>query len=94
MKYVVAFYEIDIDLGGPEDGGWYYDTGTLARLYRIYANENAAWRAANRANRLLARLQRHKRPVHSAAYDGGRHRAMVFERIPPEHFPEESPSYS
>ena len=41
MKYVLAFYEIDIDLGGPEDGGWYYDTGTLARLYRIYANENA-----------------------------------------------------
>ena len=46
MKYVVAFYEIALGVGRPEEGGWYYDTGTLDRLYRTYANENGAWRAA------------------------------------------------
>ncbi len=94
MKYVVAFYESGLGFGGPEEGGWHYDTGTLVRLYRIYANANAAWRVANRANRLLDRLQAKKTPVHSAIYPGGRHRAHVFERIPPEFFPETPPTYS
>lgn len=94
MKYVVAFYESGLACGGPEEGGWYYPTGSLVRLYRVYANANAAWRVANRANRLLARLQSTKIPVHSAIYAGGRHEACVFERIPPEYFPVTQPSYS
>ena len=93
MRYIVAFYEIDRACGGPEEGGWYYDTGSLVRLYQVFANENGAWRAANRANRLLERLQRHRRPVSSAAYDGGRFQACVFDRVPPEHFPANPPSY-
>lgn len=49
---------------------------------------------ANRANRLLARIQKHRLPVSSAAYDQGRLRALVFERAPPEHFPQTQPTYS
>lgn len=94
MKYVVAFYEIDRRFGGPGEGGWYYDCGSLVRLYRVFANANAAWRAANRANRLLERLQRRQRELSSLLYGGGRHQACVFERIPPEHYPETPPSYS
>ena len=93
MKYVVAFYEIDRACGGPDEGGWFYECGTLARLHLVYANDNAAWRAANRANRLLERLQRNHLAVHSAAYAGGRFQARVYERIPPEHFTETTPTY-
>lgn len=93
MKHVVAFYEIDRRAGGPEEGGWFYDCGTLERLYRVYANDDAAWRAANRANRLLEHLQAKRLPVHSAAYSSGRFQARVYARVPPEHFPETTPSY-
>ena len=35
MKYVVAFYAVDRAYGGPEEGGWWFDTGELVRLPRV-----------------------------------------------------------
>jgi hypothetical protein len=94
MKFVIAFYEMSREFGGPEEGGWYYDAGRLARIHRTAANEIAAQRIANRANRLINHLQRnHKRPS-SVNYAGGYHQALLFEVIPPEHFPRTQPAYS
>lgn len=93
MRYVVALYEVDRAYGGPEEGGWFYDTGRLARLLRLCATETAAVGRAARANRLLARLQRRRRFVDSVAYDGGRYAAVVFERSAPEHYPDQPPHY-
>ena len=94
MKFVVAFYRIDRAFGGPEEGSWFYDTGALERLYRVYPHEAAARHAANRANRLLARIQQHRLPVSSVAYDQSRFQALAFERVPPEHYPQTLPTYS
>lgn len=94
MKFIVAFYEIDRAIGGPEEGGWHYDTGQLERLVRICRNKGAAYAAAKRANRLIDRLQRSKREVSSVLYTGGRHRAYVFAHNAPPHFPDTPPTYS
>ncbi len=70
-----------------------YDTGTFVRAIAIHLNDETAVAAMRRANRLLERLQRHKPPVDSAVYDGGRYRAYTFTGLPPERFPAVRPRY-
>lgn len=94
MRYVVAFYELDRACGGPEEGGWYFDTGTPARPFRICRNKQAAFVIAARANTLLDRLQRHRRDISLVLYDGGRYGACVFENNAPAFFPERRPIYT
>lgn len=94
MRYVVALYEIDRAYGGAEEGGWWYDTGEFVRLLALAPTEERACRLAYRANRLLDRLQRHRRPVSSIIYDGGRYTAIVYEGNAPLAFPECPPQYS
>lgn len=91
--YVLAFYEIDRACGGPEEGGWYFDTGQLVRVFRVFKNEEKALTVAYRVNRLLHHLQRNKRSVDSVIYDGGRHEVVVFEDFAPRFFPETRPQY-
>lgn len=71
-----------------------YDTGTFVRVIGLYFDEADAIRAQQRANRLLERLQRHRTPVSSVTYTGGRHRALAFTCLPPASFPEVRPIYS
>ncbi|QPI75516.1 hypothetical protein [Sphingobium sp. Cam5-1] len=94
MRYIVALYEIDRAYGGPEEGGWWFDTGTLCRLLALAPTEARAVRLAARTNRLLDRLQTDKRCVDSLLYSGGRHRAIVFEGTAPAAFPEVPPHYA
>lgn len=93
MRYIVALYEIDRAYGGPEEGGWWYDTGVLERPIALTRSTEAAIAVAARVNRFLDRLQRHKRPVSSVTYDGGRHRAFVFAKTAPPFTPIERPTY-
>ena len=93
MRFIVALYEVDRVFGGPEEGGWWYDTGELRRPLALAPTNDAAVAIAARANRLLDRLQRHKRPVDSATYAGGRHRAHVFTTTAPPAYPAERPRY-
>jgi len=94
MRSILAFYEIDREYGGPEEGGWYFDSGTFVRAIGLYFDDESAVRAMRRANRLLERLQRHRPSVESVLYDGGRHRAYTFTGLPPERFPADRPRYS
>ena len=93
MRYVLAFYEMDRAYGGPEEGGWWYDTGQLERPFRIVTGEARAITLVARANALLERLQRTKRSVSSVAYQGGRHRVVLFENAAPHDFPKNAPRY-
>ena len=93
MSYVLAFYELDRAYGGPEEGGWWFDTGELVRVFRVVKDEERAYALARRANRLLDRLQRHKRSTGSMAYNGGRHCVSVYARTAPAFFPERRPHY-
>ncbi len=93
MRYVVALYEIDRAYGGPEEGGWWYDTGVLARPLRVCPSEAAAAARAARANRLLDRLQRGHREVGPLLYEGVRPHACVFANTAPDAFPPRRPHY-
>ena len=92
-RYIVALHEIDRCYGGPEEGGWWYDTGTLERIVAIRHSEEAAFQMARRANSLLTHIERGRRDVASMAFGGGRHAAEVFEDTAPRFFPEERPYY-
>ena len=92
-KYILGFYEVDRAYGGPEEGGWWYDTAKLVRPLSVITGADRAFDLAHRANRLLDRLQRHKRDTGSMAYDGGRHRVIVHPDRLPDYFPEETPHY-
>lgn len=94
MRSILAFYEVDRAYGGPEEGGWRYDTGTFVRAIAVHFDDQAAITAQRRANRLLERLQRHKPDTSSVLYDGGRFRAFTFSGLPPERFPATRPHYS
>ena len=94
MRTILAFYEIDREYGGPEEGGWWYDSGTFVRAIALHFDEATAVAAQQRANRLLERLQRHRREVYSVLYSGGRYRAYTFTGLPPERFPERRPRYA
>ena len=89
-RHIVAFYDIDRAYGGPEEGGWWFDTGALRR---VVPDADAACALAARANRLMERLQRGRRSVESVAYDGGRLAACVFQDTAPPAFPETYPHY-
>lgn len=93
MRSIVAFYEVDREYGGSEEGGWYYDSGRFVRAIGFYLTDEAAIAAVRRANRLLERLQRHRRSVDSVLYAGGRYRAFSFTGLPPDCFPAERPRY-
>lgn len=93
MRFIVAFYEVDRAYGGPEEGGWWYDTGTLSRPLRVCPTEEAALVLAKRANRLLERLQKHVRDVGSILYEGGRFAAIVCEQTAPASIPAVRPRY-
>lgn len=94
MRSILAFYEIDREYGGPEEGGWWFDSGTFVRAVAIHLDDATALRAQRRANRLLDRLQRHRPDVSSAVYAGGRYRAYTFSGLPPERFPQQRPRYA
>ena len=91
--YVLAFYEIDRAYGGPEEGGWWYDTGQLVRIWRTCKTEDKAFAVARRANRLLEHLQRHRLDLGSVIYNGGRHLVAVHENFAPRFYPQIRPRY-
>lgn len=94
-RYRLAYYEIDNAYGGPEEGGWWYETGQLVvhPARRRYATTEEARTACARANRLLAHLQRNKRHVSSMAYAGGRYVVKWSEGKPKTFYPARRPHY-
>ena len=91
--FAVAYYEVNRAYGGPEEGGWWYDTGRFVRLSAIHHSEEAADAHALRANAILDVIQRGKRDVGSVLYAGGRYRAEVYEGLPLAHYPDDRPFY-
>ncbi|RWM85620.1 MAG: hypothetical protein EOR84_31650 [Mesorhizobium sp.] len=89
----MAFYEIDRVYGGPEECGWWYDTGRLVRIWCTFKAEERACAVARRANRLLERLQQYRPEVGSIIYSGGRHSVAVYEDFAPKFYPEVRPPY-
>jgi len=92
--WFLSFATIDLSYGGPEEGGWYFQTTTLVRISKIYRSEDAAWTAARRASDLIECLiNKDKRPLSSVAYSGDRIIAQVTLGVPPAYTPQNRPTY-
>lgn len=91
--YILAAYELDQAYGGPEEGGWYYDTGDLRRVLGARKDKEAAYATCRRLNALLGTLQRDHRRVSSVLYGGGRYAVRVYKGHAPSHYPLERPYY-
>jgi len=92
-SYIVAFYSIDREYGGPEEGGWWYDSGSLVRVFAVTKSKSQAYRMAGRANDLLHQQQRQLPSIGSVMYAGNRFGARVYRNQAPEHFPSVTPHY-
>lgn len=96
--FSVAIYEVDRAYGGPEEGGWWFDTGEIVQRCRIrqFRDEEEAFACCRRINRLLHHLREtHPQPygLSSVCYSGGHYAAEVHEGLPPARYPEERPFY-
>lgn len=94
-NYIVAIYERGQEFGGAEEGGWYYETGELRRVSKVFDNAELAVQYAERMNMRFDRKARGPgRQYWSAAYGGGHYVAQVFLNKAPGHYPRFRPVYS
>ena len=92
-KFVVAVYLQDRAYGGPEEGGWWFDTGEHVRTLRVFASEKTAYDYCWRLNEKLATtLNRGRRPI-SSVLSQGRYGAEIHEDHAPAAYPENRPYY-
>lgn len=94
--YSVTFYLTDRAYGGPEEGGWYFDTAEPIPGRRVWMTEceDTAHRIAGRLNAFIRATGANgdRRPVHSVLSEGEL-RAEVCEGLP-HSMPERRPFYS
>ena len=94
--YTVALYLMELNYGGPEEGGWWYEEGELVKTLRTFEDEEAAvGYCARLSSRLRSRLvgPNAGRPSISSVASDGEYWAMMFEGEAPKYFPEETPHY-
>lgn len=94
--FTVSIQELEQQYGGPEEGGWWYDSGTPApefqQLTRTFKSARKAWRYRDRLQDHAVKA-RAGRPYWSAAYAGGDYRAVVQKGTAPRPFPTARPYY-
>lgn len=92
-KHIVAVYLHDRAYGGPEEGGWWFESGDLVRVMRVFGSEASATDFCYRLNRRLrATLNRGRRSIGSVLSEG-RFCARVYEDDAPPHYPARRPYY-
>ena len=96
IVHCIGVYLCNQAFGGREEGGWWYDTGQLVRIVKIFRREEKAWSYVRRLN---ARLQSRKfgpnegRREYSSVLSNGEYRAHIYENSCPDYFPSERPHY-
>ena len=95
--YTVAVYLCDRAYGGPEEGGWYYDTGRLSVQHwnrtRVFATLAEAHAYQTNVQRDLEANENAGRPGISSVLSIGRYYADVLNVVPPRYYPETAPHY-
>lgn len=96
MRYLVCVYECEQRFGGPEEGGWWYDSGCLVRVMKVFRSADIAYDFCRRLNsKLNSRVfgpNQGKREYTSVLSDG-EYQAHVLEDSAPKYFPESRPHY-
>ncbi len=99
----VALYLVTLGWGGPQEGGWWYDSGELVTDPDLYARlcgypaafptEDEAYAYCARLNLQIASLNEGRRPKSSVASEG-EYEVLVLE-VPmlPQHWPGTPPRY-
>jgi len=90
----VAIYDCNREYGGPEEGGWWYDTGSLVSREGTFWNRSNAWREANRMNAWCEadNTANQRRPIYSVLCNGVLG-AYVMPYPAPAGFPQRTPRY-
>jgi len=92
----VSVFMIDQAYGGPEEGGWWYQTGypcgDYERFTRLFRSESRARHYAQRLEYHLVRHLNKGRPSISSVISCGIFEARVCDGMP-KAFPEERPYY-
>lgn len=95
--FIVAVYDCDRAYGGPEEGGWWYNTGTLIRVCRVFKNQDMAYAWASRMNNKLKNKiigpNVDKKYDISSVLSEGIYWAEVWEDRAPDHYPDRRPHY-
>lgn len=96
MRYLIAVYDMNMAFAGREEGGWWYDCGSLARVVKLFNNKEKAYDYARRLNRKLKsrtygpNAGRHE---YTSVLSEGEFRARVCEDVAPKGFPDQRPLY-
>jgi len=94
--YLVAIYLEDMRYGGPEEGGWYYNTGQLVRVAKGFNSEQTAIAYCCRLNHKLKSRRfgpnRDRREM-SSVLSEGEYWAQVHENEAPKGYPDQKPRY-
>lgn len=92
-SFLVSIYHVDMAYGGSEEGGWWYDRGSIVRTVKTFKNEDLACAYCRKLNAKLDGLvNKHFRPKSSVISDGV-YEAHIHENHAPKGFPETRPYY-
>lgn len=94
--FIVAAYDCGQEYGGPEEGGWWYDAGSLVRVLKLFRNEELAFDYCSRLNRRLRSKKfgpNQGKHDYTSVLSEGLILAYVFEDIAPAGFPDHRPHY-
>lgn len=94
--YIVAVYDAALGYGGPEEGGWWFDTGSLVRVCKTFSNQERAYAYSRRLNAKLNNREwgpNQGRYEKSSCASDGWYQAEVHEDFAPKGYPERRPHY-
>jgi hypothetical protein len=95
--YCVSIYKIDRAYGGPEEGGWYYNTGEPVLEFGMHTRCFVDYSEALDYERvlretLIPELNEGRRPI-SSVLSEGQFAAYIDENEYPAAYPKERPHY-
>ena len=92
MKYYVNEYEVDRIYGGPEEGGWWYDTGKYIKCHGIFSSNIEAMDCKASLGKYVRDKNEYKHPPDSVLSKGD-WTDIIIEHEEGKHFPERTPRY-
>ncbi|MBT9165366.1 MAG: hypothetical protein DDT25_00011 [Chloroflexi bacterium] len=98
-RFVVALHELDRAYGGPEEGGWHFDTNVPStepehrRFLRVFRSKAKASRYRDRLWDQARKASEGTRDVGSAIYAGGQYGAVMQRGEQPQPYPLRRPRY-
>lgn len=94
--YIIAVYDCAQRYGGPEEGGWWYDCGSLVRIMRTFHHEESAYAYCRKLNaKLESRVYgpNQDKVEYTSVISNGEYQARLFDDFAPKGFPDRKPHY-